>query len=181
MAAERQRLEADNVRYEKWSADTRGARETAGKARTELQRRGHGQTDGELRPQPENQLQPTAGEWQQFEADAEAVNCVSAREHQAARDAGAPWLPQRTPETNPPSAPRPDPGTSLENEPAQDDRAAQLDELLAQADQAARRIAAQETERQASSQYAARMEREAQAEPEAGQQLEARDGAEIEL
>jgi len=181
MAAERQRLEADNVRYEKWSADTRGARETAGKARTELQRRGHGQTDGELRPQPENQLQPTAGEWQQFEADAEAVNCVSAREHQAARDAGAPWLPQRTPETNPPSAPRPDPGTSLENEPAQDDRAAQLDELLAQADQAARRIAAQETERQASSQYAARMEREAQAEPEAGQHLEARDGAEIEL
>ena len=44
--------------------------------------------------------------------------------------------------------------------PEPDDRAARLKELLAKADEAAQRIAAQETERQASSEYAARIERE---------------------
>ena len=65
--------------------------------------------------------------------------------------------------------------------PEQDDRSARLDELLARADQAARRLAAQQAERQASSEYAARTEREAQAQPEAGRQAEARDQAEIEM
>jgi len=63
----------------------------------------------------------------------------------------------------------------------QDDRAARLDELLAQADQAAQRIAAQQAERQASGGYAARLEREAQAQSEAEQQAEAHEGAEIEM
>ena len=44
----------------------------------------------------------------------------------------------------------------------QDDRAARLTELLARADQAVQRIAAQQAERQASSEYAVRMELEAQ-------------------
>ena len=122
-----------------------------------------------------------AGWWQQLEADTEALNRADAGEHQAVSDAGEPWPSQRTLDMDPPSVPRPDPATSPENEPEQDDRAARLDELLARADQAAQRIAAQQAERQASSEYAARMELEAQTQAEAGRQAEARDGAELEL
>jgi hypothetical protein len=71
--------------------------------------------------------------------------------------------------------------TSPENESAQENRAARLDELLARADQAAQRIAAQQAGRHASSEYAARMELEAQTQAEAGQQAEARDEVELEL
>ena len=70
---------------------------------------------------------------------------------------------------------------SPENGPEQDVRAARLDELLARADQAAQRIVAQQAERYASSEYAARMELEAQAQAEAGQQAQARDDVELEL
>ena len=63
------------------------------------------------------------------------------------------------------------------DQPTPDDRAARPDGLLTRANQAAQRVAAQQTERQARSEYAARIEREAQTEPEAGQQAEARDGA----
>jgi len=66
-------------------------------------------------------------------------------------------------------------------QPEQDDRAARLDEWLARADEAAKRLTARRAELQASSEYAARMERHAQAEPEAGHQAEARDQAEIEM
>ena len=112
----------------------------------------------------------------------EAVERAIARQHQAAIDAGEPWPPQRAPEPDPGPAPTTSPeDESVHAQPAQDDRAARLDELLARADQAAQRIAAQQAERQASSEYAARIEREAQAQPEAGQQAEARDGAEIEM
>jgi hypothetical protein len=180
LAAERHRLEADNARYEQWSADTRAARDAAGKAAAELQRRGHIQPDDEPDAQPEDEPQLTAGWWQQLEADAEAVNCADASEHQATSDA-APRPSQRIPDMNPPSAPKPEPRTSPENEPEQDDRAARLDELLARADQAAQRIAAQQAERRAGSEYAARMELEAQAQAEAGQQAEARDEVELEL
>ena len=61
------------------------------------------------------------------------------------------------------------------------DRATRLDELLARADQAVRRIAAQQAERRASREYAARMELEAQIQAEPGQQAEARDEVELEL
>jgi hypothetical protein len=108
------------------------------------------------------------------------VNCADASEYQAASDAGV-SRPQSIPDMNPPSAPRPEPRTSPEAEPEQDDRAARLDELLVRADQAARRIAAQQAERHASRDYAARMEREARAQTEAGQQAQARDEAELEL
>ena len=82
---------------------------------------------------------------------------------------------------NPPSAPRPGLRTSPENEPEQDDRAAQLDELLARANQAVQRITAQHAERHASSEYAARIEQETQIHLEAGQQADARTELELEL
>ena len=182
LAAERQRLEAENARYEQWSAGTHATRDTAGKAAAELQRRGHVQPDGEPHRQLEDEPQQIAGWRHQLEADAEALNRADATsERRAASDAGEPWLSQRTPDIDPASVPRPDPGTSPQIEPAQDDRGARLDELLARADQAAQRIAAQQAERHARSEYAARMEREAQTQAEAGQQPEARDEVELEL
>ncbi len=61
LAAERQRLEAANARYEQWSADTHVTRDTAGKATAELHRRGQAQPDGEPDAQPEDKPQLTAG------------------------------------------------------------------------------------------------------------------------
>jgi hypothetical protein len=180
LAAERQRLEAANARYEQWSADTRVTRDTAGKATAERQRRGHVQPDGEPHPQPEEQPQLIAG-WQQLEAAAEAVNCVGASEHQAVSDADESRASRRVADMNPPSTPEPEPRTSPENEPEQEDRTARLDELLIRADQAAQRIAAQQAERHASSDYAARMGLEAQTQAETGQQAETRDDLELEL
>ena len=92
LAADRQRLEAVNARYEQWSADTRATRDAAGKAAAELQRRGLAQPD-------------SGGCWQKLEADAEAVNCADASEHQAASDAGGRWPSQRTLEIDPPPYP----------------------------------------------------------------------------
>jgi hypothetical protein len=183
LAAKRQRLEADNARYEQWSADTCATRDTAGKATAELQRRGHARPDGEPHPhpQPTDEPQLMAGWWQQLETDAEAVNCADASEYQDASDPRAPWPSQRTADINPLSTPGLDPETNEENEPTQDDQAARLDELLSRAGQAVQRTAAQQAEPQASSQYAARIEREAHTQLQAGRQAEARDGAEIEL
>ena len=181
LAAERQCLEADNARYEQWSADTHAIRDTAGKATAELQRRGHAQPDGEPCRQPENEPQQMAGWRHQLKTDAEAENCADANQRQAASNTGDPRPPQRVPAMNPPSASRPEPRTNPENQPVQENRAARLDELLARADQAAQRIAAQQAERRASSNYVARMELEAQTQAEAGRQAEAWDEAEIEL
>jgi hypothetical protein len=181
MAAGRQRLEADNARYEQWSVDSHPTRVTAGKASAELQRRGHAQPDGEPHPQPEDGPQLMAEWWQQHKAEAEAVNCADTSEHQAAIDAKESRASQRIADMNSPSALKPEPRTSAENEPEQDNQTARLDELLARADQAAQRIAAQQAERQASSDYAARIELEAQTQAEAGQHVQARDEAELEL
>jgi hypothetical protein len=181
LAAERQRLEAGNARYEQWSADTHATRDTAGKATAELQRRGHAQPDGEPHAQPESEPQLMTRWWQQLAADAEAVNCADANEYEAASNTAEPRTPQRVPNMNPPSAPESEPRTSPETEPVQENRAARLDELLARADQAARRIAAQQAERHASSEYAVRMELEAQTQAEAEQQAQARDDVELEL
>ena len=181
LAAERQRLEADNARYEQWSADTRATRDTAGKATAELQQRGHAQPDSGPFPQPTDEPQLMAGWWQQLEVEAEAVNGADVSEHQAASNTGEPRPSQRIPGMNPPSVPKPEPRTSTKNEPGQENRTARLDELLARADQAAQRIAAQQAERHASSEYATRMELEAQTQAEAGQPAEARDEIELEL
>jgi transposase-like protein len=106
----------------------------------------------------------------QLEADAEAGTYTDASQHQAASTSRNPWPPQRVPDMNPAFTPIPEPRTNPENEPEQDDRTARLDELLARADQATQRIAAQQGERQAGSDYAARMELEAhtQTQVEAG-------------
>ena len=186
MTAERQRLEADNARYEKWSADSRSIREEAGKAKAELQRRGNRQPEEELQTQPNDQAQTIAELRHDLGADIETAKRPVVRQHQAVIDAAEPRPPQHAPEPNPLSAHEPDPETSPEDEPVpaqakQYDRAARLDELLARADQAAHRITADKAKRQASSEYAARLDREAQAEPETEQQAETRDGFEMEL
>ena len=111
LAAKQEQLEAGNARYEQWAADTHGTRETAGKARAELQRRGQPQPDGEQQVQPHDEPQTTAGWWREFEADLQAVERAIARQHQAAIDAGESWPPQRapdlesTPTTNPQAQP----------------------------------------------------------------------------
>jgi hypothetical protein len=181
LAIERQRLEAGNAQYEQWSTDTHATRDAAGKATAELQRRGHAQADGEPHRQPEDEPQLMTGWRQELETDAEVVNRADASGHPAVRNTMGPRPSHRVPDMNPPSVPKPEPQTSLESEPEQDDRAARLDELLTQADQAAQRIAAQQAERHASSDYAARMELEAHIQAEADQQAQARDELELEL
>ena len=175
LAAERQRLEVANARYEQWSADTHATRDTAGKATAELQRRGHARPDNEPSAQPESEPQPMAGSRQQLSADAEAMNCAEARERQVASNTAHPWPSRFAPDMYPPSALESELRTNQENEPAHENRAVRLDELLARAAHAAQHIAAQKAKRQASSQYAARMELEAQTQAEAGQQAEAWD------
>ena len=174
LATERQRLEAANTRYEQWAAQTHATRETAGRARAELQRRGQAQPDGGP--------QTTAGWWREFETDLETVERDITRQHQAAIDAGQPRPPQRTPKPESRSAPQTNPeDRSVPAQPEQDDRAARLDGLLARANQATQRLAAQRAERQASHAYAVRIERQAQAQSEAEQEAEASEEAEIEI
>jgi Universal stress protein family len=61
LAAGRQSLEADNARYEQWSADTYASRDAAGNAAAELRRPGNAQPDDEPHPQPEDKPQLKAG------------------------------------------------------------------------------------------------------------------------
>ena len=181
LTAERQRLEAGNSRYEQWSAGTHATRDAAGKAAAELQRRGHAQPVSEPHRQPEGKPQLMTAWRREVEPDTEALNGADASEHQIVNNAGDPRLSQRIPDMNSPSVPIPEPRPSPESEPGQEDRTARLDKLLARADQAVRRITAQQAERHASSDYAARIELEAQAQAEAGQQAQARDEPELEL
>ena len=198
LAAEASRLEAGNARYEEWSARTASTREIAGKAKAELQRRGHQPSDrGTAEPQG------MAAWWQDFQAHADAVDRAIEREHRAAISSGRPWPPGRKPEAGhegPDAAapePEPQPGqfrpatpeASTEPESsaskpgtpqseaagplsADDGHAARLDGLQARADEAARRIDAQRAQLDASSKHTARIEREAQAEPEAARQAD---------
>lgn len=123
--------------------------------------------------------------WRQLEADLAAVDRALEREHQAADAAGKRWPPQRTPQPEPErvpereSSPRSDPEANDQSGP--DNRAARLDQLLAQATEAAQRLAAENADREARAEYAARLEREASAEPEHAAQAEASYEAEIEL
>ena len=142
MAAQRQQLEAANADYATWAANTSGRREAAGKARAELERRGLAQQPAE-QPQPEAESEPkTMVEWwRQLEADLAAVDRALEREHQAADATGKPWPPERTPQPEPQRVPEPestrrsDPEGDGQSGP--DDQAARLDELLAQATEAA--------------------------------------------
>ncbi len=207
MAAETNRLEAANARYEEWSARTASTREMAAKAKAELQRRGQ-QPPAGIAPGPQNM----ADWWREFQADADTMDRAIEREHQATVHEAHPWPPERKPKPGheePDTAapgresqlerPRPGtPGTQTEPEPeaskpgspqpeaarpvpADDGRAGRLDELQARADQAARRIDAQRTELDTSSEHTARMEREAHDEPEADRRAEAPYEMEMEL
>ena len=182
LAAERKRLQAGNARYETWSAGTRDTRETAGKAKAELQRRGRAQLKEETQAQPGGQPQTTAGWWREFEADLHAAERAIARQHQAAIDAGEPWPPQHPPEPDAGPARRPARKTSPRpRRPCKTTGRSGRTNCSRGPAEAAQRLTAQHAGRQASSAYAARIEREARAEPEAGRQAEARDQAEIEL
>ena len=183
MAAEKSRLEAASTRYEEWSAKTSGTRETAGKAKAELQRRGHTPAPAET-PQPQRTL-----EWQELQANIEAVDLALARQQQAATDAGQPWPPVRHPAAQPEAGHAPQPGNTMPERPEilkpepdrYGERATPLDELQARADDAAARVQAQRTELDVSSKHTARMQRKAQAEPQANWQAEAPDEIEMEL
>ena len=158
------------------AAATSGIRETAARAKAELERREHAR-----QPAAQQQLGPggnpltMAGWWQQLEADLTAAERALERQHQAAIVAGGPWPPQRTPQPEQELRATPSPEVKPGN------RAARLDQLLGQAADATKRIAAQNAEQEASAQYAARMEREAQAEPEPALQAQAQEQAEAEL
>ncbi len=98
LGTEKAQLEGIRADHESWSGKTREARETAGKAKAELQRRC-------VQPrEPEQSLV----DWnRQFENDLAAVDRAIAPEQQAALEAGKPSPPERkTPE----SAPDPDAG-----------------------------------------------------------------------
>ena len=184
MAAEKSRLEAVSAMYEEWSAKTAGTRETAGKAKAELHRRGH-----EPAPTGTPQTHSTLDWWRQLEANLEAADQALTRRKQAAIDTGQPWPPARHSQAQPEAERAPQPGNPAagqpeipEPEPGRDEqRAARLDQLQARACHAAARIKAQQAELEASSQYTARLQREAQAEPQADRQAEAPDEIEMEL
>jgi hypothetical protein len=99
-AAERQRLEARNTRYEQWSANTRAVRDAAGKATAEIRRRGHAQPGGEPHAQPEDEPQLTPGWWQHLEVDDGGADVT---EYQAVGYTGEPRPSERVPDLNPPS------------------------------------------------------------------------------
>ena len=182
LAVERQRLEADNTRYEHWVADTNDIRETAGKAQAELRRRGQAEPDPQPQARPGNEPQAIARWWREFDAGLQAVECAIARQRQATIDAGKPWPPPRSPEPDPvPTQKRSPEDQSVPAQLAQDDRTARLEELLARANHAAQRLAAQQAGREGDDEYATRLEREAQVHREAEQQAQACGGAEIEM
>jgi TrwC relaxase/AAA domain len=198
LAAEASRLETASSRYEEWSTRTASTREIAGKARAELQRRGQHPS---ARRAPEPQAMATWWQEFQAHADA-VDRAVDREHHAAVREgrpwpperkpdagheepeAAAPGREPQPEQSRPgvPEAPtEPEPSASEpeipDSEaagpvPADEGRTARLDELQTRADEAARRIDAQQAELDASSQHAARIQRETQAEPEADRRAE---------
>jgi hypothetical protein len=186
MAAQREQLEAASACYEKWAAGTGARREAAGKARAELERRGLAQQTAEQRqPGAEGKPETTVEWWRQLESNLARVDQAIEREHQAATAAGKPWPPEHTPqpESEPVREPENSPGSDPEadGQPGPDDQTARLDDLLAQATEAAGRFTKEKADREARAQYAARLERQAHAEPERTLQTQASYEAEIEL
>jgi conjugative relaxase-like TrwC/TraI family protein len=182
LAAQHEQLEAANARYQRWAADTGSKRETAGKARAELQRRElAAHTAGQRQAEPQDPPQTMVQWWRQLEADLAAVDRALEREHQAADAAGKPWPPQHVPEPmrGPGISPRSDP--QPDGQPGPDGQTARLDKLFAQTAEAAERFTAEKTDREARAQYADRLEREAHAEPGRALLAEASYEAEIEL
>jgi conjugative relaxase-like TrwC/TraI family protein len=171
IAAERRQLEAVSTRYEQWSAATACTRESATKAKAELERRGLTRSPaGQQQPEPGSDPPAMAGWRPQFEADLAAAERALEREHQTAIAVGDPWPPRRTAQLKPQSQAgiSADPGSQV----------ARLDKLLGRVGAAAKRLAADNARREARAHYVARTEREAQTEPEPAPQ--AQDQAEAE-
>jgi hypothetical protein len=198
LAVETSRLETANARYEEWAARTASTREKAGKAKAELQRREQGPSAGgapeprsmatwwrefrahadavDLAIEREHQAairggQPWPPERKPEAAHEEPDTAAPVRESQLEQAQLGISGPLAEPE---PSAP--EPGTPASEAagpvPADDGRAARLDQLQARADEAARRIDAQRAELEASSEHTARIEREAQSGPQTDRQVD---------
>jgi TrwC relaxase/AAA domain len=186
MATQREQLETANACYETWAAGTSSKREAAGKARAELERRGLAQQTAEQRqPGAGREPQTIVQWWRQLESDLAGADRAIGREHQAAIAAGKPWPPERTPqpESEPVREPGNSPGSGPESygQSGPDDQTARLDELLAQATDAAGRFTKEKADREGRAQYATRLERQAHAEPERALPTEASYEAEMEL
>ena len=174
IAAERRQLEAVNDRYEEWSAATNGIRETAAKARSEMEHRGLARKPAVQQPPGLGSSSLTmAGWWQQFEADLTATERALERHRQTVTATGDPWQPQRTPQ------PEQKLRAASMPEVKPDKMVARLDQLLGRAADATKRLAAKNGEQEARAQYADRMEREAQAEAEPALQTQAEAEAEL--
>ena len=175
LAAELQQLEAVNTRYEQWSADTARARETAAKARAELERRS-------LLRQPAEPSQPQAANEHEADMGTLGHNVGSERKHQIVVTIDNQRLPEQTPE--PELAPQNSLAVAAPDTDAQlgpHCEATQLDELLAKASEAAGRIAADRAECEARTDCIARIQREARAQPEPILESQAKCDMEIEL
>jgi hypothetical protein len=171
ISAQRQRLEAASTRYEEWSAATMSIRETAAKAKAELERRDLARQSVEHQPEPRSEPLGIAEWWQHFEADIAAVDAAIERERQASVVTGNPWPPR----------PMHVPHVSLTVDSQSEGPAERLDEVLGQVTDAAEHMTAHRADRKARAEYAARIEREVQAEQESALEVQFRDQAEIEL
>jgi hypothetical protein len=171
ISAQRQWLEAASTRYEEWSAATTSIRETATNAKAELEFRGLARQSAEQQLKSTRESLNMAGWWRQFEADITAVDVALERGHQAAIAADDPW----------PARPEHVPQASPAIDPQYESHAARFEEVLGQAVDVARRIAADYVDREARAEYAARIEREAQVEPEPTLQAQVQAEAEAEL
>jgi hypothetical protein len=103
---EQAQLEKAREAYEGWEGRTGQARDTAAKARKELERRG---TLEEVTAEPP---ESTAAWYAEFNAQADAAEAAIGRQREAATEAGAPWPPEREePEPAPviPEDPSPEP------------------------------------------------------------------------
>jgi hypothetical protein len=172
LAAEKARLEPMNATYEGWSGTTAAIRNSAGKAKAELARRG----EAEEEPQ-----QDSGDWWRELEANVAGVDRAIAAERAEAQAQGLPWPPEPEPELEGALHPEAEaaierlardgylpegPYSSPETDSGNEDRQACLDELQHQADDAAAQIKAEEAERAERAEYVARTGREAQPEPE---------------
>jgi hypothetical protein len=207
LAAEVSLLEAANARYEQWSARAASTRERAERTRAELQRRGQQPSaGGAAAPQDVatwwRDLQVHADAVDHAIDREHQAALLQGRPWPPERspeaghegpDGAAPELesqpghfrPARPEVSTESGAPVPELGTPQRGAagtgPADDARAARLDELQSRADKAASRIGTQRAELDASSQHTARIHRETQAEPEVGRQAETPYDLEMDL
>jgi hypothetical protein len=106
LGTEQTRLEKAREAYEDWEGRTAQARDSADRARKELERRGMLE---EVTAEP---AESTAAWYAEFSAQADAVEAAIEREREAAAEAGTPWPPERQePEPAPvvPEDPSPEP------------------------------------------------------------------------